>query len=270
MVACAVSGGIVTSNPNQPVSRDDVVTAAVGAARAGASILHVHARSASGGISHAPEDYVAIKQAIREQVGDVLFSFTTGGELGASAEDSRRSLAAGPELASMACGSMNFGPGGDLLISSPAQMSELLEQMAADGVVPEYECFDLGMAVTAAKLSGSTSGQLGMMHAVLGIVGGAPASPATISLLSELVPDGVPWMTTAIARHFPLMAVTLALGGHVRTGLEDVVYVAPGVYAESNAELVARAVALCEAIGRPVATPTQAREILGIGATREA
>jgi 3-keto-5-aminohexanoate cleavage enzyme len=270
MISCAVSGGIVTGNPNQPVSRDELIAAAVGATRAGASILHVHARNTSGEMSQAPEDYLAIKHAIREQVGDVLFSFTTGGQLGEPAEESRRSLAAAPELATVTCGSMNFGPGGDLLISSPALMSELLEQMGAGGVVPEYECFDLGMALTAAKLAGSASGPPGIVQVVLGIVGGAPASPATVSLFSELVPSGVPWMATAIARHFPLMAVTLALGGHIRTGFEDVVYVAPGVYAESNAELVARAVALCEAIGRPVATPAQAREILGIGAAREA
>ncbi|HTZ65427.1 MAG TPA: 3-keto-5-aminohexanoate cleavage protein [Solirubrobacteraceae bacterium] len=270
VLACAVSGGIVTGNPNQPVSRDDVIAAAIDAARAGASVVHVHARSADGQISQAPEDYLAIKQAIREQAGDVLLSFTTGGQLGAPAEDSRRSLQAEPDLATVTCGSMNFGPGGDLLISSPAHMAELLEQMAAGAVLPEYECFDLGMALTAAKLASSAGGPPGIMHMLLGIVGGAPATPATISLFADLVPSGVPWMVTAIARHFPLMAVTLALGGHVRTGLEDVVYVAPGEYADSNAQLVARAVAMCEAIGRPVATVSQARDILGVAARQEA
>lgn len=270
ILACAVSGGVVTGNPNQPVSRDDVIAAGIDAARAGASIVHVHARSAGGEMSQAPEDYQAIKQAIREQAQDVLLSFTTGGQLGAPAEESRRSLQAEPDLATVTCGSMNFGPGGDLLISSPALMAELLEQMAAGGVLPEYECFDLGMALTAGKLASSASGSPGIMHMLLGALGGAPATAATISLFSELVPDGVPWMVTAIARHFPLMAVTLALGGHVRTGLEDVVYVAPGEYAQSNAQLVARAVSLCEAIGRPVATAAQARGILGLGTVRDA
>jgi 3-keto-5-aminohexanoate cleavage enzyme len=270
VLACAVSGGLVTGNPNQPVRRDDVVAAAVEAARAGASIVHVHARSTGGEISQAPEDYLAIKQAIREQADDVLLSFTTGGQLGAPGEETRRSLEAEPDLATVTCGSMNFGPGGDLLISSPPLMTELLEQMTAVGTLPEYECFDLGMALTAGKLASSASGAPGIMHMLLGVVGGAPATPATISLFSELVPSGVPWMVTAIARHFPLMAVTLALGGHVRTGLEDVVYVAPGEYADSNAQLVARAVAMCEAIGRPVATVAQAREILGIGDRQEA
>jgi 3-keto-5-aminohexanoate cleavage enzyme len=78
------------------------------------------------------------------------------------------------------------------------------------------------------------------------------------------VPAGIPWAVTAIGRHFPTMALTLSLGGHIRTGLEDVVYVAPGEHAESNGQLVTRARTLCEVLGRPVATSKQAREILGI------
>jgi 3-keto-5-aminohexanoate cleavage enzyme len=264
MLTCAVSGGLLTSNPNQPVSREEVIAAAVGAAAAGASIVHIHARSTSGEMTTAPEEYVAIKQAVREQAGDVLLNFTTGGQLGAPAEETRRSLTARPELATLPCGSMNFGPGGEQLIAPPSLMAELAQEMARLEIVPEYECFDAGMAVTAAKLASSASGAPGMMHMLLGVIGGAPASPAMISLFCELVPAGVPWMVTSIARHFPMMAVTLALGGHIRTGLEDVVYVAPGEYAESNVQLVERASALCEAIGRPVATPSQAREILGI------
>jgi 3-keto-5-aminohexanoate cleavage enzyme len=268
MLACAVSGGLVTGNPNQPVTREDVIAAAVGAAEAGASIVHVHARTPGGEMTQAPEDYLAIKRAIREQADDVVLSFTTGGQLGEPAAESRRSLEAQPELATVTCGSMNFGPGGDLLISTPSLMGELVAEMTAAEIVPEYECFDLGMALTAADLAGAGGAARGMMHMLLGVVGGAPARAETISLFAELVPDGVPWMVTAIARHFPMMAVTLALGGHVRTGLEDVVYVSEGEYAESNAQLVARARALCEALGRPVATPAQAREILGARPTR--
>jgi 3-keto-5-aminohexanoate cleavage enzyme len=268
ILTCAVSGGLVTSNPYQPVSRDDVIAAAVGAARAGASILHVHARTPSGEMTQAPEDYIAIKQAIRAQVDDVLLNFTTGGALGAPAEESRRSLIAQPDLATLNCGSMNFGAGDDVLLNPPSLMAELAGEMAERGIVPEYECFDIGMAVTAARLASSANGAPSMMHMILGVTGGAPVSAATVSLFAELVPTGVPWMVTAIPRHFPTMALTLSLGGHIRTGLEDVVYVAPREHAESNAQLVTRARALCDAIGRPVATPAQTREILGIGVKR--
>jgi 3-keto-5-aminohexanoate cleavage enzyme len=269
IVACAVSGGLVTSNPNQPVTREQVIDAAVGAARAGASVVHVHARTRDGEMTQSPEDYRAIAQAVRAQVDDVLLSFTTGGQLGTPVAASQRSLEAGPELASVLCGSMNFGAGGDLLQSSPALSTELVERMRALGVVPEYECFDAGMAVTAAELARQASGAPGLMHLLLGVLGGAPASPSMVTLFCELVPDGVPWMLTSIPRHFPMMALALALGGHVRTGLEDVVYVAPGEYAQSNAQLVTRARALCEAAGRPPATPAQAREILGVGSALE-
>ena len=267
MLTCAVAGGVVTGNPNQPVNRDDVIREAVGAARAGASIVHVHARTSDGEMTQAPEDYLAIKQAVREQVDDVVLNFTTGGKLGSPPEERRRSLEAQPELASLNCGSINFGPDDVVFENRRSLILELTEEMARRRIVPEYECFDVGMAVTAAKLAEAASGPTGMMHMVLGVIGGAPAGVETITLFARLVPAGVPWMVTAIGRHnFPMMAVTLALGGHIRTGLEDVVYVAPRQYAESNAQLVARAKIICDAVGRPVASPAQAREILGVSA----
>ncbi len=271
ILTCAVSGGLVTTNPNQPVSRDDVIAAAVGAARAGASILHIHARTSTGEMTQALEDYVAIKQAIREQVDDVVLNFTTGGQLATGGQlqepdrESRRAIDAEPELATVNCGSMNFGSGDDVLLNPRSLIAEVAEEVAERGIVPEYECFDIGMALTAAKLASAAKGAPGMMHMILGVAGGAPATPATVSLFAELVPAGVPWAVTAIPRHFPMMALALALGGHIRTGLEDVVYTAPGEYAQSNGQLVTRARTLCEAIGRPVATPAQAREILGAG-----
>lgn len=265
MLTCAVSGGLVTGNPNQPVTQEDVIREAVGAAKAGASILHIHGRTQSGEMTCSADDYLAIKLAVREQVDDVVLNFTTGGELAASVEERMPSLTAQPELATLSCGSMNFGPGDDLLLNPKSLIAELAEEMARREIAPEYECFDIGMAVTAAALAGSARAARGMMHLVLGVMGGAPVSVATTALFADLVPAGVPWMVTAIARHFPMMAATLALGGHIRTGLEDVLYVAPGEFAESNAQLVTRARDMCEAVGRPVATPAQAREILGIG-----
>jgi 3-keto-5-aminohexanoate cleavage enzyme len=266
MLTCAVAGGIVTGNPNQPATRDQVIEQAVAAARAGASIVHIHARTPDGEMTQAPEDYLAIKHAVREQADDVVLNFTTGGKLGSVAEERRRSLQADPEVASLNCGSINFGPDDVVFLNPKSLIEELAEEMADRGIVPEYECFDMGMAVTAARLATTARGAPGFLHMVLGVIGGAPPSVESIQLFARLVPEGLPWMVTAIGRHnFPLMAVTLALGGHIRTGLEDVVYVAPGEYAESNAQLVTRARILCEAIGRPVASPAQARKILGVG-----
>jgi 3-keto-5-aminohexanoate cleavage enzyme len=266
ILTCAVAGGVVTGNPNQPATREQVIEAAVGAAQAGASVVHIHARTTGGEMTQDPDDYRAIKQAVREQTDDIVLNFTTGGKLGSPAEERRRSLLAEPELASLNCGSVNFGPDDVVFMNPNSLIDELAEEMAERGIVPEYECFDIGMAVKAARMTEAARGPAGMIHMVLGVIGGAPPSVESIQLFAGLVPKDVPWMVTAIGRHnFPMMAVTLALGGHVRTGLEDVVYTAPGEYAQSNAQLVTRARVLCDAIGRPVATPAQAREILGIG-----
>ena len=277
ILTCGVSGGVATGNPNQPVDRDDVIREAIAAAQAGASILHIHARTTNGEMTQATEDYLAIKRAIHEQVGEeVVLNFTTGGQLATGGQlqepdrESRRAIDAGPELATVNCGSMNFGSGDDVLLNPRSLIAEVAEELAERGIVPEYECFDIGMALTAAKLAGAAKGPSGMMHMILGVAGGAPESAATVSLFAGLVPPGVPWAVTAIPRHFPTMALTLSLGGHIRTGLEDVVYVAPGEYAESNSQLVTRARMLCEALGRPVATPAQAREILGVGLATQA
>ena len=265
IITCAVSGGIVTDNPNQPVTREQVISEVLAARDAGAAVAHVHARTVAGGISQDPEDYVAIKEAVRADGRDVILNFTTGGKLGMAADERRRSLEAQPDLASLNAGSLNFGPAGHVFLNPSDLISDLAEEMDRRGIVREYECFDFGMAATAARMARSAPGAPGIMHLVLGVIGGAPPTVDAVTMFQRMVPDGVMWMVTAVGRHnFPIMAVTIALGGHVRTGLEDVVYTAPGEYAPSNAALVERAVSLCHAIGRPVATPDEAREILGM------
>lgn len=261
VLTCAVSGGLVTGNPSQPSTRDEVVAAAVEAAEAGASAIHIHARRKEGGVTQSAEDYTAIREEVRAAGVDSILNFTTGGSWGMSFDERRQSLGGGPEAASLNAGSLNFGPKGDIYENPRWYIDELRTEMTEKGIVPEYECFDIGMAASAAEMSEETPG---VVHLVLGVIGGAPATVETMCHFASLVPAGRPWMATAIGRNnFPMMAATAARGGHVRTGLEDVVYSAPKVYA-TNGELVARAKVLCESIGRPVATPDQAREIFGV------
>jgi 3-keto-5-aminohexanoate cleavage enzyme len=264
VLSCAVSGGMRTGNPHQPTTRDEVIDAVLGAARAGASIAHIHARSDDGEITQSAAVYDEIRERVRAAGSDIVLNFTTGGALGMSFDERREALRGGPEVASLNAGSLNFGPNGDIYPNPRWFIDELADEMAERRIMPEYECFELGMAITAAELS-SAAPSPGMMHMVLGVTGGAPASVELLCQFAALVPNGTPWMATGIGRHnFPIMAATLARGGHVRTGLEDVVWMARGRYATSNAELVERAVALCKAVGRPVATPQQARELLQI------
>lgn len=263
ILTCAVVGGIVTGNPHQPRTRADLIASAIEAAQAGASVLHIHARTTDGEITQSPEDYLEIKRAVLAEVGDVVLNFTTGGGLGMDPAERRRSLEAQPDLASLNCGSVNFGPGDEVFLNPKSLIEDLAREMDARGVVREYECFDIGMAESARRLIDQAPGPRGVMHLVLGVIGGAPATIETICAFRSLVPAGVPWMVTGIGRHnFPTMALALTLGGHVRTGLEDVVHIAPGEHARSNAQLVKRAKTLCEAIGRPPATPQQARAII--------
>lgn len=265
ILTCAVVGSIVTGNPNQPRTREEVIASAVEAAHAGASVLHIHARSSTGEITQSPADFAEIKRAIRAEVDDILLNFTTGGKLGMSQQERRRSLEVQPDIATLNCGTINFGPGDEIFMNPKPLIRDLAAEMDRRDIVREYECFDVGMAVMARSLAEAAPRAPGIMHLVVGVVGGAPANVNVIRTFADLVPSGVPWLATGVGRHnFPTMALSVALGGHARTGLEDVLYVAPGEHARSNAQLVTRARSLCEAIGRPVATPHEARVILGL------
>lgn len=264
VITCAVSGGIETGNPHQPRTRADVIREVLAAAAAGAAVVHVHARRAEGGITQDVDDYLAIKEAVRAE-SDIVLNFTTGARLGMGAQERRQSLLADPEIASLNCGSLNFGPAGVLFHNPPDLIEELAAEMGRRGIVPEYECFDFGMVLTAQRLAASASGPSGILHLVLGVIGGAPATVDSVVMFQRMVPEGLPWMVTAIGRHnFPIMSVAITLGAHVRTGLEDVVFSAPGEHVRSNAVLVERAVALSAAIGRAVASPADARRLLGV------
>jgi 3-keto-5-aminohexanoate cleavage enzyme len=232
ILTCAVSGGFITGNPNQPNTRADVVSAVLDAARAGASVVHIHARAEGGGVSQAPEDYAAIRDAVRAEDGEVVLNFTTGGSWGMSFDERRGSLAAQPDMASLNAGSLNFGPAGDIYENPKWFIDELRAEMTTRGVFPEYECFDIGMAASAVRAAAETPG---LLHMVLGVIGGAPPTVETLCHFASLVPPEMPWMATAIGRdNFPIMAAAVARGGHVRTGLEDVVYTAKDRYAGSN------------------------------------
>jgi 3-keto-5-aminohexanoate cleavage enzyme len=265
VISCAVAGSIVTGNPNQPHTRDDVISETLAAAQAGAAIVHVHARAPGGGISHDPDDFVAIREAVRAEDCDVILNFTTGGSLGMGPDERRRSLEAGPEVASLNCGTLNFGANGAVFLNPPDLIASLAAEMQTRGILPEYECFDFGMAVTAARMARERVGAPGTMHMVLGVIGGAPSSVDSVATFTRMVPDGVPDGHRDRARELPIMAVTIAL--EVTFARARGCRLRPGRHAQGNAELVQRAVTLCEAIGRPVANPAVARDLLGFQKT---
>lgn len=266
IITCALIGGDpAPKNPNQPRTLDDIVREGREAVHAGAAVLHIHARDSTGAISQDPEVYGRIACEIREDGTDVVLNFTTGGSEGMDEDERLSSLAAVPDLATIDCGSMNFGPH-EVFVNSRAFIWRAAGLMRERGIQPELECFDAGMLWTTRELL--TAGVVnppGVVQLVLGVLGGAPARVDTLVHLASLIPDGAHWAAFGIGRaHYRIMAATLALGGHIRTGLEDVAYLRRGVFVRSNAELVGRAVLMAEAVGRPVATPGEARKILGL------
>ena len=262
IITCPIIGGFPSQNPHHPRDFDDIVRHGADAAAAGAAILHIHARTREGEPTQDPGVYEELAAAIRAQAPEVIVNFTTGGSPGMSEDERLGPLRAHPELASLDCGSLNFGP---MVFENPPDFIERAAgEMRDAGVKPEIECFEAGMVVAGARLV-----ERGLIEApplfqlVLGVPGGAPARVDTLCHLVALLPPGANWAAAAIgAPHFALMAAALAMGGHIRTGMEDVAYVARGSFAETNAQLVSRAAQLCAGIGRPVATPAQAREIL--------
>ena len=268
IITAAITGSITTvdANPHLPISVDQNIESILGAAEAGAAMVHIHAREEDGEPSQRLERFVPIVEGVREAGCDVILNLTTGSAAGRFSGAARfENLALRSEVCSFDCGSMNFGE--RVFENSLSFLRDLAEAAKEHGVKPEIECFDVGQVLTGLKLhaDGYIDGPPLLFQFVLGVQGGAPATPETLLYMRSLVPPDAVWSICALGRHqLPLNIFALLLGGHVRTGLEDNIYYSRGVLAESNAQLVARVVRIANEVGRPIATPDQAREILGL------
>ncbi len=231
---------------------------------AGASIVHVHCRNDDGTNTHDVARFRAAYEAIRA-ASDLVVQFSTGGAIGMTPQERAAPLALRPEMATLTCGTVNFGD--DVFENSFPIMRGILQQMDAYGVVPELEIFDLGHLSNAKRLAREGALRLPRhVDFVLGVPGGLDASLEHLIDCVRALPDGCTWSVAGIGRmQLPLAVTAVAMGGHVRVGLEDNLYYSKGRLA-SNAELVARVVRIAEELGRPVATPDQARRILRLAA----
>ena len=264
VITCPIIGGFPSNNPHHPRTLADIVAHGIDAAHAGAAALHIHARTADGEVTQDAAVYEEIGTGIRAQAPDVILNYTTGGSIGMSDDERLGSVGAEPDLGSLDCGTMNFGDG--IFVNSPEFIERCAREMRAAGVKPEIECFEAGMVAAGARLAAEEKvDSPALFQMVLGVRGGAPARVDTLCAMVALLPAGAVWAAAAIGvPHFPLMAAALGMGGHIRSGMEDVAYMGRGEFATSNAQLVTRAVELCRAVGRPVATPAQAREIFAL------
>jgi len=231
---------------------------------AGASLIHVHCRNDDGTNTHDVARFRAAYDAIRAE-SDLIVQFSTGGAIGMTPEERAAPLELRPEMATLTCGTVNFGD--DVFENSFPIMRGILAAMARYGVTPELEIFDLGHIANAKRLA--AEGLLRFpAHAdfVLGVPGALEATVDNLVACVNALPPGCSWTVAGIGRQqLPLATVAIAMGGHVRVGLEDNIYYSKGRLA-TNEELVARIVRVANELGRPVATPGEARRLLRLPA----
>jgi 3-keto-5-aminohexanoate cleavage enzyme len=202
---------------------------------------------------------------IKRLCPDVIIQPSTGGAVGMSNAERIQPLNLLPEMATLDCGTCNFG-GDEIFVNTENTIKEFGKKMIELGVKPEVECFDKGMIDAALRLN-KQGYILAPMHFnfVMGVNGGIAASPRDFVFLKESIPADSTFTATGIGRAaFPIAALSIISGGHVRVGFEDNIYLSKGVLAGSNGELVEKVVRLAKELGREIATPAEAREILSL------
>ncbi|MFL5847030.1 MAG: 3-keto-5-aminohexanoate cleavage protein [Solirubrobacteraceae bacterium] len=255
--------------PHVPLTATEIAEDAGRCFEAGARVAHLHARNADGTPDHRRESYAELIAAVRDRCPEMIVCVSTSGRFEADIERRAHVLSLSgderPDLASLTLGSLNFHSGPS--VNDLAVVEELARRMVAAGIRPELEIFDLGMAHLAQRLvaSGALEAPL-YANLMLGFINTAPAdAPSLVALIGGL-PAGSTWATGGFgAYQLPANGLAVVMGGHVRTGLEDNPYLdASSRVPATNVELVARAVEQGRAAGRPVATPQEARDLLGL------
>jgi 3-keto-5-aminohexanoate cleavage enzyme len=264
IITCAPVGAEITpeQTPHLPYTPAKLAETARAVREAGGSIVHVHCRNDDGTNTHSVERFREAYEAIRG-ASDLIVQFSTGGAIGMTPEERASVLQLRPEMATLTCGSVNFGD--DIFENSFPIMRGILAKMHEFGVKPELEIFDHGHLANAKRLA--KEGLLTFpqhVDFVLGVPGALDASVQNLCELVDDLPGGCTWSVAGIGRaQLQLALAAIAMGGHVRVGLEDNLYYSKGRLAR-NEELVARVARIAEEAGRPVATPAQARRILGL------
>ncbi len=234
--------------------------------KAGASVAHIHVRDDEDKSSMSLEKFKETVGYIRATDCDIVINLTTSGQLGLSDEDRMKHIIAlKPEMASYDCGSMNWLHS-TVFENSPRFLEKLGLVMQENNIKPEIEIFDAGMIYNAIYYlkKGILKAPLHFQF-VLGAAGGMDATIENLLFLKSLLPAGSTWGTLGIGRgHLPVMYAALAMGGHVRVGMEDNIYYSKGLLAKSNVEFVERTKRIIAEINKEVATPGEARQILGI------
>lgn len=265
IITAAICGAEVTKehNPSVPYTVEEIGREAERAYRAGASLIHLHVREDDGTPTQSKERFKACIEEIKKRCPDVIIQPSTGGAVGMSDEERLQPTELYPEMATLDCGTLNFG-GDEIFVNTENTIKNFANIMNERGIKPEIEVFDKGMVDYAIKFH--KQGYIkAPMHFdfVLGVQ--MSASARDLAFMVDSIPAGSTWTVAGIGRHeFPMAALGIVMGGHVRVGFEDNVYLSKGVLAKSNGELVEKVARLAKELGRDIATPEEAREILGL------
>jgi uncharacterized protein (DUF849 family) len=288
IITCAVTGAgdTVGKSPHVPVTPEQIANAALEAASAGATVVHCHVRDpkTGKGARHV-HLYREVMERIRAKNTDVIINLTAGMGGDVVVGDGEKPLEFGagtdcvgpeerllhvkelrPEICTLDCGTLNFGDGNGIVVQTPTQLRKQAALIKSYGVKPEMEIFDSGNLWFANQLvKEGLIADKPLYQLCLGIPWGAPFDTETMAYQKAQLPPNAIWASFGIGRNqFPAVAQAVVLGGHVRVGLEDNLWLEKGVHA-TNGALVEKAVKLIELLGTKVATPSEGREILGLG-----
>ena len=268
IITAALTGSRISraQTPHIPITPAEIAAEGVAAWRAGAAVVHVHVRDPATGLG--TQDVAVFREvaSVLRAETDAILCLTTSGIPGRNLSTAERiaPLSLKPEMASFDAGTIDTEAG--VFLNEADFLDALAAEAAAQDVKLELECFDLGMIVTALRYhaDGKIPAPLHFQF-VTGARHGMPATAATLVTAVSMLPAAATWSVIGIGRaQTPMTMLALAMGGHVRVGLEDNIYYRRGELATGNAQLVERAARLAAELGRPVATPTQARELLGL------
>ena len=286
IVSCAVTGAgdTVGKSPLIPVTPEEVANAAIEAAKAGAAIAHIHVRDPETGKgSRDPELFKEAVDRIRSSDTDVVINLTSGmGGDWTPSDDDPAMPGPGtdmigplerlahvkellPEICSLDCGTLNFGDGNDIYIATPPYLRKMAELTKELGVKPELEVFELGhLRFAKQMIAEGLIAEPPMFQICLGIPWGADHSVDMLKVMKDELPGEAVWGGFGISRmQMPIAAAAVAMGGNVRVGLEDNIYLERGVHA-TNAQLVEKVIGIIDWMGAKAVTPTEARKKLGL------
>lgn len=285
IISCALTGAGDTrgKNPAVPVTPKEIADQAINAAAAGASVVHIHVRDPETGKSSTNfECYEEVVNRIRDSRCNVLINLTTGpgtmlqvpndlpfrvqpipnAELMTPRERVAHVVKLKPDICSLDVATMNFGEA--VFVNPPGHLREMAAEITASGVTMELEVFDLGHVRLASHLIATAAiPKSAYFQLCMSIPWGAPATPTAVVEMQRLLPPGARWSAFGVGPdQFPMVAIASILGGNVRVGLEDNLYISPGKLARDNAEIVEKAARMISELGFEIATPDQARKTL--------